>query len=196
MVVLLSAQESIRQRNELATTINFVCVAMPVIANQKKPDHLYCPPDALHPASLHHGLPYHPAQLNGNTLRRTLEEFRAHHQACAVRRRNGLEYELRVEAQRTEWLTRKFMDGVRQQQQQQSQSGSGTTASTTTSGGAQGKTEPRSSGEGATGTGAAANATSSSSNSGGTASSATEVSSTDDGDITVVTWLIHVSSTV
>lgn len=92
---------------------------MPVIANQKKPDHpaaLYCPPDALHPATLH-GLPYHPP-LNGNTLRRTLEEFRAHHQACAARRRHGLEYELRVEAQRTEWLTRKFMDGVRQQQQQ------------------------------------------------------------------------------
>ena len=100
---------------------------MPVIANQKKPDHpaaLYCPPDALHPATLH-GLPYHPP-LNGNTLRRTLEEFRAHHQACAARRRHGLEYELRVEAQRTEWLTRKFMDGVRQQQQQQQQAGSRT----------------------------------------------------------------------
>lgn len=88
---------------------------MPVIANQKKPDHLYCPPDALHPSL--HGLTYHPP-LNGNTLRRTLEEFRAHHQTCAARRRHGLEYELRVEAQRTEWLTRKFMDGVRQQQPQ------------------------------------------------------------------------------
>jgi Mg-chelatase subunit ChlI len=144
---------------------------MPVIANQKKPDHLYCPPDALHPASLHHGLAYHPAQLNGNTLRRTLEEYRAHHQACAVRRRNGLEYELRVEAQRTEWLTRKFMDGVRQQQQQQSQSSSGATTSATGSGAAQGKTEQRSAGsEGTTGGGAA--------NGGGgtTASSATEVS--------------------
>ena len=142
---------------------------MPVIANQKKPDHLYCPPDALHPASLHHGLPYHPAQLNGNTLRRTLEEFRAHHQACAARRRNGLEYELRVEAQRTEWLTRKFMDGVRQQQQQ---SGTATTGS---GGAAQVKTEQRSGSEGTTG--AAANAAGAS----GTASSATEVS----GDITV-----------
>lgn len=149
---------------------------MPVIANQKKPDHLYCPPDALHPASLHHGLAYHPAQLNGNTLRRTLEEFRAHHQACAARRRNGLEYELRVEAQRTEWLTRKFMDGVRQQQSQSSSS-SGTTTSTSTTGSAsgggaaQGKTEQRSAGsEGATGAVA---------NGGGTttaASSATEVS--------------------
>lgn len=98
---------------------------MPVIANQKKPDHLYCPPDALHPAAaaLHAGLPYHPP-LNGNTLRHTLEEFRAHHQACAVRRRHGLEYELRVEAQRTEWLTRKFMDGVRQQQPAASSSSS------------------------------------------------------------------------
>ena len=91
---------------------------MPVIANQKKPDHLYCPPDALHPAI--HGLTYHPP-LNGNSLRRTLEEFRAHHQACAARRRHGLEYELRVEAQRTEWLTRKFLDGVRPQSQQQQQ---------------------------------------------------------------------------
>lgn len=151
---------------------------MPVIANQKKPDHLYCPPDALHPASLHHGLPYHPAQLNGNTLRRTLEEFRAHHQACAARRRNGLEYELRVEAQRTEWLTRKFMDGVRQQQQQQSGSGTATTGS---GGAAQGKTEQRSGSEGTTS--AAANAASAS----GTASSATEVS----GDITVgQSWYI------
>ena len=93
---------------------------MPVIANQKKPDHLYCPPDALHPGL--HGLAYHPP-LNGNTLRRTLEEFRSHHQACAARRRHGLEYELRVEAQRTEWLTRKFMDGVRQQQPTSGQTG-------------------------------------------------------------------------
>ena len=145
---------------------------MPVIANQKKPDHLYCPPDALHPASLHHGLAYHPAQLNGNTLRRTLEEFRAHHQACAARRRNGLEYELRVEAQRTEWLTRKFMDGVRQQQSQSSSSSGTTTTSTTGSasggGATQGKTEQRSAGSEGT-TGAAANG-------GGAASSTTEVS--------------------
>ena len=121
---------------------------MPVIANQKKPDHLYCPPNALHPASLH-GLPYH-QPFNGNSLRRTLEEFRAHHQACAARRRNGLEYELRVEAQRTEWLTRKFMDGVRQQQQQ---TGSG-------SGGAQAKTEQQRTGSSE---GAAANASTASS---------------------------------
>lgn len=165
---------------------------MPVIANQKKPDHLYCPPDALHPASLHHGLAYHPAQLNGNTLRRTLEEFRAHHQACAARRRNGLEYELRVEAQRTEWLTRKFMDGVRQQQSSQSSSGTTTTTTSSAGGGAQGKTEQRSSSEGTTGTGGggtAANATAS----GSTASSAatTEVSRSilNSGDITVDTLL-------
>ena len=106
---------------------------MPVIANQKKPaDHpLYCPPDVLHPAAAAalHGLPagyhgHHPS-LNGNSLRRTLEEYRVHHQACAARRRHSLEYELRVEAQRTEWLTRKFMDGVRPQSSSSAQQGQG-----------------------------------------------------------------------
>lgn len=54
--------------------------------------------------------------LNGNTLPRTLDLFHKHHETCSKRRKNGVSYEIRVEAQRSEWLTRKYLDSLRQQQ--------------------------------------------------------------------------------
>lgn len=54
--------------------------------------------------------------LNGNKFQKSLEAFRVHHEDCAKRRRNGLDHEIRVEAQRSEWLSRKLLDNLRQQQ--------------------------------------------------------------------------------
>ena len=54
--------------------------------------------------------------LNGNTLRQTVELFHAHHEACAVRRKNGVNYEIRVEIERSKMLKRKYIDNLRQQQ--------------------------------------------------------------------------------
>ena len=50
------------------------------------------------------------------TLQRTLDICGKHHEGCSKRRRNGVSYEIRVERQRSEWLTRKYVDNLRQQQ--------------------------------------------------------------------------------
>ncbi len=77
---------------------------MPVVA---KSEYLSSPEDLL---SRHHAIGYHPQAppnqphsvlLNGNTLRRSVFLFRAHHRACMERRKIGLSYELQVEAVRT-----------------------------------------------------------------------------------------------
>lgn len=88
---------------------------MPVhVVKQQKPEPpLYC--DPLHVAAASQALSYHPP-LNGNALPQTLEVYRIHHQACSLRRKNGLSYEIRLEAQHSEWLSRKYFDGLRQQQ--------------------------------------------------------------------------------
>ena len=54
--------------------------------------------------------------LNGNTLPRTLEIYHQHHESCSNRRKNGVSYEIRVETQRSDWLSRKYFDNLRQQQ--------------------------------------------------------------------------------
>lgn len=54
--------------------------------------------------------------LNGNTLPHALKLFHNHHEQCSGRRRNGVNYEIRVEFERTKWLKRKYMDNLRQQQ--------------------------------------------------------------------------------
>lgn len=89
---------------------------MPVhVVKQQKPEPpLYC--DPLHvAAAASQAISYRPP-LNGNALPQTLELYRIHHQTCSLRRRNGLSYEIRVEAQHSEWLSRKYFDGLRQQQ--------------------------------------------------------------------------------
>ena len=54
--------------------------------------------------------------VNGHKLRQGLRKHREHHEACALRRKNGVSYEISVERQRTEMLNRKYMDNLRQQQ--------------------------------------------------------------------------------
>ncbi len=54
--------------------------------------------------------------LNGNTLHHTLDLFHNHHELCSERRKNGVNYEISVEFERTKWLKRKYMDNLRQQQ--------------------------------------------------------------------------------
>ena len=74
---------------------------MPVLSKQKIEDH----PD--------HGIS---VPLNGNVLHRTLELYRRHHEECASRRKNGVDYEIRVEEQRSQCLRRKYMESLSQQQ--------------------------------------------------------------------------------
>ena len=75
---------------------------MPVVTSKQKSEE---------PGEIAAGTP-----LNGNKFRKSLEAFRNHHDNCARRRRNGLDHEIRVEAQRSEWLSRKLLDNLRQQQ--------------------------------------------------------------------------------
>ena len=77
---------------------------MPVIAKAEKL-YLSSPEDLI---SRHHLPGYHQntslppsVLLNGNTLDRSILIFRAHHRACAERRKHGLSYELQVEAFKT-----------------------------------------------------------------------------------------------
>lgn len=51
------------------------------------------------------------------SIHQRLQIFRTHHLKCAARRKDALNYELRQENQRKEWLKRKYMDTMRQHQQ-------------------------------------------------------------------------------
>ena len=50
-----------------------------------------------------------------NSLHRTLGDFREHHNACAIRRRGAAAIEAQRESQRTEFLSKKYMETVRQE---------------------------------------------------------------------------------
>ena len=50
-----------------------------------------------------------------NSLQRTLSDFRDHHKACAIRRRGAAAIEAQKESQRTEFLSKKYMETVRQE---------------------------------------------------------------------------------
>ena len=54
--------------------------------------------------------------LNVETLEYTVSQFKKHHEDCALRRKNGISYEIHAEQQRTELLKRKYFDNLRQQQ--------------------------------------------------------------------------------
>ena len=63
------------------------------------------------PQPPHDGLNY----LFQNSLQRTLGEFREHHRACSARRRGAAIIEVQRETQRTEFLSKKYMETVRQE---------------------------------------------------------------------------------
>ena len=55
--------------------------------------------------------------LFSNSMIKALGKFREHHEVCARRRQLSAAYEIRMEAKRTEYLTRKYMDTLRQDHQ-------------------------------------------------------------------------------
>ena len=54
--------------------------------------------------------------LIGTSLQESLLKFKEHHRSCAIRRQVGAAFEARLETQRTDLLTRKYMDTVGQEQ--------------------------------------------------------------------------------
>ena len=61
-----------------------------------------------------------PIPLIGNSLYHSLEQFRAHHNQCASRRRASRTVEIQLETRRTELLAKKYLETVRQDHQQSS----------------------------------------------------------------------------
>ena len=61
-----------------------------------------------------------PVPLIGNSLYHSLEQFRAHHNQCASRRRASRTVEIQLETRRTELLAKKYLETVRQDHQQSS----------------------------------------------------------------------------
>ena len=53
--------------------------------------------------------------LNGSSIGQSLAVYRRHHETCSMRRKDGVSYEIRLEADKTEWLKRKYLDNLRQQ---------------------------------------------------------------------------------
>ena len=52
--------------------------------------------------------------LLGNSLHRTLVDFREHHRTCSARRRGAAAFEAKMESQRTDFLAKKYIESVRQ----------------------------------------------------------------------------------
>ena len=61
-----------------------------------------------------------PIPLIGNSLYHSLEQFHAHHNQCASRRRASRTVEIQLETRRTELLAKKYLETVRQDHQQSS----------------------------------------------------------------------------
>lgn len=54
--------------------------------------------------------------LIGTSLQESFLKFKEHHRSCAIRRQVGAAFEARLESQRTDLLTRKYMETVGQEQ--------------------------------------------------------------------------------